>query len=159
MSFIEWSEGMSVGVTAIDSDHKCLIRIIHLLHDIRDEEDSRRMIETVLDTMLIYGRHHFTREERVIAACGFPERSFHHLEHQGFCRHVHGLRKRFRGAGNPRIASELLDYLSNWLRHHILIQDMAFKPYVAGKPRAEEVARAVGPSLLNMVAKAEANAF
>jgi hemerythrin len=64
--------------------------------------------------------------------------------------HIQGVRKRFRGAADPRMASELLEYLTDWLRHHILIQDMAFKPYVAGKPRAEEVARAAGRSLPDM---------
>ena len=155
MSYFQWSKEMSVGVDAIDSDHKCLIRIINLLHDIRDEEDARRMIGTVLDTLLVYSRHHFSREERVMAACNFLGRSFHHSEHQGFAKYIRGLRNRFRGAGDPGMASELLDYLSGWLRHHILIQDMAFKPCVAGKPRAEEAARAAGPSLLHMAAEKE----
>ncbi len=150
MSCFQWSKEMSVGVAAIDSDHKCLIRIIDLLHDIRDHEDSRRMIETVLDTLLVYGRHHFAREERVLAACKFPGRAFHHSEHQEFARHIQGLRDHFDGAGTPRMASELLDYLTDWLRHHILIQDMAFKPYVAGKPQAEEAAQAAGPPLFEM---------
>jgi len=150
MSCFQWSKEMSVGVAALDSDHKCLIRIIDLLHDIRDHEDSQRMIETVLDTLLLYGRHHFAREERVMAACRFPGRAFHHSEHQGFAKRIQGLRKRFKGKGDPKMASELLDYLSDWLRHHILIQDMAFKPFVVGKPQAEDVARAAGPSLLDM---------
>jgi hemerythrin len=85
-----------------------------------------------------------------MAACKFPGRSFHHAEHQGFAKYIKGLRKRLRGSGDPRVAKELLDYLMGWLRHHILIQDMAFKPYVAGKPQAEEVARAAGPALLDM---------
>jgi len=154
MSCFQWSKEMSVGVAAIDSDHRCLIRIINLLHGIRDQEDSQRMIETVLDTLLIYCRHHFAREERVMATCRFPGRAFHCSEHQGFSKHVQGLRKRFRGKGDPKMAGELLDYLSNWLRHHILIQDMAFKPFVAGKAQAEQAARDAGPSLLNMVDEA-----
>ncbi len=155
MSYFQWSKEMSVGVSTLDSDHKCLIRIIDLLHDIRDEKDSQRTIHAVLDTLLLYGRHHFAREERVMAACGFPEWSFHHSEHQGFAVYIRRVRKRFRDAGDPEMASELLEYLTDWLRHHILIQDMAFKPYVAGKRRAEEVARAAGPSLLDMAGNGE----
>jgi hypothetical protein len=30
------------------------------------------------------------------------------------------------------VAKGLFDYLTEWLRHHILIQDMAYKPYVSG---------------------------
>lgn len=150
MAKLEWSENMSVGLPTIDSDHKCLIRIIDLLHHIHHEGDSQRMIETVLDTLLVYGRYHFDREERVMAECHFPGRAFHRSEHRGFAKYIDNLHRRFKGKGDPKLARQLLDYLSGWLTHHILIQDMAFKPYVVGNARVEDVARAAGPSLLNM---------
>jgi hemerythrin-like metal-binding protein len=150
MSFIEWSEGMSVGVPALDSDHKCLIRIIDLLSDIEDRIEAPRMIGTVLETLVLYGRHHFTREERVMAAVGFPGAAFHHGEHQGFTKYIRSLKQRCSGKGDPETAGELLEYLSAWLRHHILIQDMAIKPYIAEIEQAETAAQSAGPSLLEL---------
>ena len=45
------------------------------------------------------------------------------------------------------IIRELLDYLKTWLDHHILIQDMAYKPYVQHNCWAREVSRVFGPAL------------
>ena len=38
------------------------------------------------------------------------------------------------------MARELLDYLTAWLRHHILIQDMAYKAYATSLADAEQPA-------------------
>ena len=150
MSEFEWSEGMSVGVQALDSDHKCLVRIINLLDEVHDSKEASRTIEMVLDTLMLYGRFHFAREEKVMATCEFPGTSFHMAEHQGFARYISTLRERYGKKADTKMASELLQYLTGWLRHHILIQDMAFKPYVMGVDRVDEIARAAGPPLLEM---------
>jgi hemerythrin len=150
MPEFEWSEAMSVGVQALDSDHKCLVRIINLLDEVHDSKEASRTIETVLDTLMLYGRFHFAREEKVMATCEFPGTSFHMAEHQGFARYISTLRERYGRKADAEMASELLQYLTGWLRHHILIQDMAFKPYVMGVDSVDEVARAAGPPLLEL---------
>ncbi len=150
MSEFEWSEAMSVGVQALDSDHKCLVRIINLLHGIHDSGEASKTVEMVLDTLMLYGRFHFAREEKVLEACEYPGTTFHKAEHQGFARYITTLRERYGRKADSEMAAELLEYLSGWLRHHILIQDMAFKPYVLGVNRVDEIARAAGPPLLDM---------
>jgi hemerythrin-like metal-binding protein len=148
MSEFEWSEAMSVGVEALDSDHKCLVRIINLLHGIHDSGEASKTIETVLDTLMWYGRFQFDREERVMEACEYPGATFHQAEHQGFARYITKLRERYGRKADSETAAELLEYLTGWLRHHILIQDMAYKPYILGIPRMDEVARTAAPPLL-----------
>jgi hemerythrin len=120
---------MSVGVPALDADHRCIVCIINLLQDV-ECEDARRVIESVLETLVVYCRYHFAREERVMAWCRFPGVDFHRSEHEGFARFVTVLRQRYAAEGDDAIAGELRDYLTRWLCHHILIQDMAYKPYV-----------------------------
>jgi hemerythrin len=125
-----WTDAMSVGIPALDSDHRCLVRIINLLHDV-GPENAAQTIETVLETLILYSRYHFTREERIMEACSFPGTRFHRAEHAGFSRFIQSLRDRCHDGLNPSTAIELLDYLTEWLRHHILIQDMAYKPFAA----------------------------
>ena len=129
MAGFSWSEGMSVGVPALDADHRCIVRIINLLQDV-EGEDARRVIETVLDTLVVYCRYHFAREERVMAWCGFPGVGFHQEEHEGFAHVLTRLRQRCAAEGDSAIVGDLQDCLTRWLCHHILIQDMAYKPYV-----------------------------
>jgi hemerythrin len=124
-----WSEQMSVGVPALDDDHRCIVRLVDMLRDV-EGEDARRVIETVLDTLLVYCRYHFAREERVMAWCGFPGVDFHRAEHEGFAHFLVRTRQRYIEQANPAIVGELRDRLTRWLYHHILIQDVAYKPYV-----------------------------
>lgn len=130
MTQIRWVPAMSVGVPALDSDHRCLIRIINLLDDATNSADAARAVDMVLETLVIYSQFHFNREQRVMNGINFPGRTFHAAEHGAFARFIRNLRDRHHLEGTPETARTLKDYLSNWLSHHILIQDMAFKPYV-----------------------------
>lgn len=132
MAACPWNEAMSVGVPALDSDHRCLVRIINLLAEVDHGAEARSTVETVLETLAMYARYHFAREERLMVQCGFPASQFHHAEHDEFTDYVHGLRVDLAGRATPDVAKDLFNYLTEWLRHHILIQDMAYKPYVSG---------------------------
>ncbi|MBK8209723.1 MAG: hemerythrin family protein [Rhodospirillales bacterium] len=134
MSAFAWTEAMSVGVPALDADHRCLVRIINLLEEA--ENDDGRLIETVINTLEVYCRYHFAREEQVMNACKFPALAFHRREHELFCRAIAEINGRKSQASTVQ---ELLDYLKAWLLHHILIQDMAYKPFVADAPNLEEL--------------------
>lgn len=146
MGYFHWTEAMSVGVPALDADHKSLIRTINVLRELDREDDMQSGIGMVLDTLKAYGRNHFKREERVMDAVRFPGGAFHRAEHQNFVRHIEYLRSRL-AAGKPEPTRELYDYLTGWLRHHILIQDMAYKPYVSNVANLESVAREAAPPL------------
>ena len=77
-------------------------------------------------------------------ACGYPGAKAHQEEQAEFIQHIYELRDRhMRGVG-PAINNEALHYLKNWLNHHILIQDMAYKNFVRNNPEADKVARAFG---------------
>lgn len=147
MSSLRWTDAMSVGVPALDADHRMLVRIINLLAASREGAPPQAAIAEVLATLKLYGRFHFRREERVMEAIRFPGAAFHRAEHQGFARYIEELRSRAGDRRDPTLARDLFDYLTGWLRHHILIQDMAYKPYVTDRERAEETARDAAPSL------------
>jgi hemerythrin-like metal-binding protein len=144
---LAWSAAMSVGVSALDTDHKCLIRIINLLGNVVSDEDAEQAMEMVVDTLIVYGRFHFAREERLMAAAGFPGAPFHCAEHHGFVHHIRRLRDSCAKPATPKMCQELWEYLIDWLCHHILIQDMAYKPYMINMAGAEQMAQAVAPPL------------
>lgn len=134
---------MSVGVPALDADHRSIVRIVNLLQDI-EGEDARRIVETVLDTLSVYCRYHFAREERVMAWCGFPGVASHRGEHEGFTLALARLHQQYAMERDPAVVGELRDRLTRWLCHHILIQDMAYKPYVLAAEGGDTVADEAG---------------
>lgn len=100
------------------------------------------MIDTALETLSLYCWFHFRREVRVLEDCNYPEVGFHRREHQEFGRYLSSLRDSFTGRAEPELAADLFYELAAWIRHHILIEDLTFKPYIHDAERAERVARA-----------------
>ena len=147
MAFFQWSEAMSVGVAVLDSDHRALIDLINALHDGLEFGDEPTELAVVFEQLVIYVDHHFAREEGVMDACGYPASAAHREEHRRLAQDMHYIRDRYIKGGEPRIGRELLDFLKDWLNHHILIQDMHYKTYLAGNQRAGEAAERFGPGL------------
>lgn len=147
MSFYEWTESMSVGVDLIDSDHKALIDLINLLHESISGERSTQSLQDVFDRLIAYTEIHFAREEKVMQACGFPGLTPHQDEHAEFTERVYEIRTKLQAGDDSPISDELLVYLKRWLNAHILIQDMAYKPYASDNDSVAEVAQSFGPGL------------
>lgn len=72
MRSIEWTERMSVGVPLLDADHKIFTDIINELEHCARYPDRRDAARDALGRLVEYARYHFEREEKVMAACGYP---------------------------------------------------------------------------------------
>jgi hemerythrin len=144
MALMQWSERMSVGVPELDADHKELIKVINQLDADAEDETRLSAVRQSLFALLRYAEYHFAREEKVMAACQYPELREHKLEHRDFVDRINQLHRRFDD--DPEAAAEvvnrsLLEFLQDWLNHHILIEDMAYRPHVEQSPAARQAAK------------------
>src|SRR5512134_3308497 len=97
MAFVKWSKAMSVGVSRLDRDHKILIGLINRLDEASaGDDDAARLMAEVLETLVSYTIFHFSREEAVMAACGYPALAHHHEEHVALTGEVRDWQQRFR---------------------------------------------------------------
>lgn len=87
MSFLNWTENMSVGSSIIDSDHRALIDLINKVGDIANGKGNDEIGE-VLDGLIAYVEYHFARKKMMTAA-GYADVKTHKLEHAGFTDHVY----------------------------------------------------------------------
>jgi len=62
MAFMVWTKVISVGVTAMDDDHKKLIDIINKLHDGIVAGHKKEILAAVLDHLVDYTKFHFTNQ-------------------------------------------------------------------------------------------------
>ncbi len=132
---------MSVGVPALDADHRCLMRVVSLLRGIGDADEAATMTQTVLDSLRMYVEFHFRREARVMDAFQVPDAAAHRAETRRFLRYLDDLRGDLRPVDGPEAAEALCDELAGWLGHHVLLFDKAYVPYVTDRERADAVAR------------------
>ena len=149
MAYFDWNDSMSVGAHLIDSDHRALIAIINELHTemARGDGPDHQALARLFRDLVTYTQFHFSREERMMQACGYPGHRDHAREHGGFVQFVYDMRNRLARAVERADVEAVLDYLKAWLNHHILVVDAAYRPFFAGNGAAAEAARRFGPGL------------
>lgn len=150
MGHIEWTGALSVGIEAIDAQHRRLIDIINRL----DDETAASGHESGLSALLVelddYAREHFSIEEEAFDETGYPGRRSHKAEHDAFIGKLADFRKSLAGHGgaagkidmsageaesgtDPRPEAAMLAFLRSWLTRHISFSDKRYKPWLAGR--------------------------
>ncbi len=144
MPLIEWTDEMSVGLPELDDDHRLIIEAINQLDASAGDAAQQDVVRQHLMRLRRYAEVHFAREENVLAACAYPALEVQKKEHQDFVKCIQEATQRFdaKPAESVEIISQaLLGFLTDWLRHHILIEDMAYRPYVEDNGAAKQAAR------------------
>ncbi len=80
----------------------------------------------------------------MLAACDFPGITHHKQVHRAFTAHMEKLAKALDGDETPAaeiVGQDLLTYLKDWLNHHILIEDKAYRKLAEMNPSACEAAK------------------
>ncbi|CUW38181.1 Hemerythrin-like protein [Magnetospirillum sp. XM-1] len=133
MAYLQWTENLSVGVARMDEHHKKLVDLINRVFDAMSG-DAASTVDGVLAELLDYTRYHFAEEEKLLAACSFPDLEEHQAVHRAMVKEV--LEMRARHLDNPAsvTASETLDFLSKWLMRHIIGKDLRYRPFAESHP-------------------------
>ena len=127
MSKIEWDDSFSVGVVEIDEQHRRWIEIINKLHDsIMDKTVSVKNSDRILCEMIDYANFHFIFEEDHMKKVGYQDLKKHRQQHEFFNKNLAAKLQEER-AGGLVMNTELMKILMNWLREHILEEDMKYR--------------------------------
>ncbi len=125
-SFFHWSDEMSVGVRALDSQHRMLIGLTNMLTMAMLTGKGQERQRAVVDAMLDYAAVHFDTEESYMREFGFEGYEEHRLEHVEFASKARELKARSE-SGRFTLTLEILDYLSAWLNRHIRHRDQEYE--------------------------------
>lgn len=142
-NFFVWTAAMSVGHRDLDQDHQRLIGIINRLW-VADSGGNRQVIEFVLDDLVHYTESHFKREEEMLEHGGYPDFERHSRIHQGICRRLEEIRWEYFQGIRDELKGEILEFLKDWLHRHILVEDMAYRPYLEVAARPDSRLRTAG---------------
>lgn len=127
--YMKWSESFSVGHPGIDAQHKKLVSLLNELCAAMGSGRSSAVLGTILEQLVNYTKEHFLAEEAVMKECAFPGFVAHKAEHDALAGKILKLQAELR-AGTVGISIELLDFLKEWLTHHILESDKKYAPFV-----------------------------
>jgi hemerythrin len=132
MALFEWTEDYSVNVRILDDQHRKLVGMVNELHDAISTGTEQPALKEILKGLLDYTAYHFVSEERLLQKYEYPGLDRHKAEHETLTWKVLDLRSRYeRGEGvEPR---EVLDFLTGWLKDHILNSDRQYGTFLNSK--------------------------
>lgn len=129
---IEWSPSLSVGMESIDGQHRVLIAYINQLSGAIARGQSASVLGQVLGGLEGYTKIHFRHEERLFEMHGWDEGIEHADAHRAFERQIQDFRQRF-ASGDASLATAVLKFMIEWLAEHILLDDMAYSPFLKAR--------------------------
>lgn len=132
MAYIDWQDDFSVNVKEIDDQHKMLVEMINALHAAMLENKARDLQMKTITRMIDYAAEHFALEEKYMKLYSYIGYSAHKEEHVRFTAKAHDLQKRMSKVGFV-LTLEILNFLRDWLKHHILKIDKAYSAHFAQK--------------------------
>lgn len=132
MAFMPWTDEFVTGLPQIDEQHRWLVDATNQLHDeISKEEVDKDAVNNILHGLIDYTFNHFIVEEDLFNRYGYPESSAHIAEHNKFTRETASMLEKFEEGES--VKEEALEFLKDWLSHHILKVDMAYVPFMKEK--------------------------
>jgi hemerythrin len=129
-SLLEWRDQYSVGIPAIDEQHKVLLSISRELIDtILQHKPSGKAVK--LSEELIEATYaHFAHEEEIFSAADYSESLSHMDKHAKLISQIQELKKRCSRALSDHDVHELHRFLKSWMLLHILLEDRKYASYL-----------------------------
>ena len=128
MKELIWNEGMSVGIDAIDDDHKQIIAILAKLTSIHSKKVSKETIDGIFVELEDYVSLHFAREEALLEKAGYKDIINHKKSHQKFVEHLPELKKNWLTEDSVACGEKIISFLHHWIVNHILEEDFDYVP-------------------------------
>lgn len=118
---VEWRREFETGVAEVDQQHKKLFALLNRLIEVRKSLVPRDELEQILEELLDYTQYHFSTEELLFKE--HPIYRKHKREHIKFTIAIMKYNILFL-EGKQHLDSNILFFLINWLKNHILKVDM-----------------------------------
>lgn len=132
MTFMPWTDDLSVGLPEVDTQHLWLVQTTNRLHhELNRDSINRSDIGQTIDGLMEYTMNHFVVEEELFQRFEYPETLAHKALHDKFTKNVMDILTHFEAGGE--IGMEVLDLLKDWLVNHIMKVDKAYVPFLSAR--------------------------
>jgi hemerythrin-like metal-binding protein len=128
---VVWSDAFSVGLSAIDDQHKKLVDMINDLIKLHQDGSTPEKVAFARTFQKAgdYAQTHFHDEEEILKKTNYPDLPEHIKKHASFMTDLWKIFMSYK-EGNESTAG-LVRFLKNWLLDHIAKTDKQYAPYLA----------------------------
>ena len=125
MSYLEWTDKLSVGVHEIDDQHRSLIGLINNFYDAIQHERANQETALTLEKLAAYAVFHFQTEENYMNKFNYPGYLPHKLAHEEFTKKITGFQQDFLEKKHVEPLA-LIAFLNVWIVNHIETVDKQY---------------------------------
>jgi len=123
--FMPWSADLELGVKMFDDQHKELVKLINKLYDAMKDNRGEEVLLSILDKLVDYTVYHFDNEEEMFAKYGYENRAQHIKIHTDLKKTAMDLKQKIVN-GETVIGFNVISFLENWVKNHILVEDRKY---------------------------------
>lgn len=120
---IQWNDDFTIGVKAIDEQHKRLFDIANRAYQLLRNElvlDKYDQIVDIFEELKNYTVYHFAFEEKYMAEIGYKRLLSHKVYHEDFIAKVNAVDFDKIDQDQEQYLMGILDFVVNWIQEHIL---------------------------------------
>lgn len=132
MAFFDWTEDLTTGIETIDAQHRQLIDIVNRLYEAMRKGKGKDIISVTLKELIDYTDRHFSNEEKAFAAYAYPAETEHKRQHEILVAQLDELLLKLE-RNEISLTVSTFEFLTKWVRDHIMVEDMKYVPYLKGK--------------------------
>lgn len=129
---MKWDPIYSVEIPSIDNQHKKLIQMISDLNTAMSQGKGKDAVGGIINQLISYTKDHFQHEENLFKKHGYADTINHLKEHENFVKKVGDFKVGYE-SGKIMLTMEVMNFLKDWLRHHILEVDKKYMPFLKSK--------------------------
>ncbi|MBQ8040881.1 MAG: hemerythrin domain-containing protein, partial [Lachnospiraceae bacterium] len=119
----EFKDEYVTGIESVDAEHKRLFEIADEAYQLTKEEllvDKYDQVRHILGELKDYALKHFEHEEAYMASINYKHMFIQKVQHDQFREKISDMNLEHLDENTDEMLKEILDYLTNWLIHHIL---------------------------------------
>ena len=120
--YYEFTDDYLTGIDFIDNEHRRLFAIANEAHDVLTNEfmaDKYNHIVQIMEELRDYTKTHFAHEEQYMDGIGYQHRFSQLHQHTEFIKKLEAMDLEKIDAQQQASLLEVLDFLAQWLQHHI----------------------------------------
>jgi hemerythrin len=138
---IRWTKSLSVGILAIDDQHRELFARARAFAD-GLQGQSRKDVGILLAYLRTYAIVHFGEEEEAMRDARYPGYREHKKQHDRFMRDLLALLEKQGARGSGVAPRELARWVERWLVEHVSGTDRKMARFLLAKARNKSAALA-----------------
>ncbi len=129
---IVWTPALSVGISAIDDQHRLLFGLINDLAELRASGRGREGLVQLIRKLIPFSDAHFVAEEEVMIESDFPLFAAHRHEHQQFLKQLAGFVNDY-AQDRRELTDEMMVFLKTWWFRHTSESDLKYARWIRNR--------------------------